>query len=109
MSFKRYEGTATEYQGTSFTRTLIKKDKIAWTAENIGYWKMVDGLGVSVASGTLEKVNTDFGFKFEVNEEDTVALLGSYLLVAYLKDTVNLGFSRIIAEYVIVYNEVKAT
>ena len=88
---------------------MIKKDKTAWLSNNIGIWKLVDGEGLTVANGDLEKVNSDFGLKFEVNEEDTITLLDTYLLVAYLKDTVNTGFSRIIAEYNIVYNEVKAT
>ena len=108
MSFKRYEGASTEYQGTSFTRTLIKKDETAWESNNIGDWKMVDEDGITVASGSLTKVNSDFGFEFEVDEEDTTSLLGTYLLVAYLRDTVNSSFARIIAEYVITYNEVKA-
>lgn len=109
MSFKRYDGASTEYQGTSFTRTLIKKDKTPWENTNIGDWKIVNELGATVASGNLEKVNSDYGLKFEVNEEDTVDLLDGYLLVAYLRDSVNAGFSRIIAQYALVYNEVKAT
>ena len=108
MSVKRYIGASTEYQGTSFTRTLIRKDKTAWLSNNVGDWIMVDVGGVTVANGALEKVNSDFGFKFEVNEEDTTNLVGTYLLLSFLKDTVNVGFSRPLAEYTIVYNEIKA-
>ena len=63
MAFKRYEGASTEYQGTSFTRTLIRKDNGIWESNNIGDWKLVDGNSTTVAFGDMVKVNDDFTVK----------------------------------------------
>lgn len=108
MSFQRYIGADTKYQGTSFIRTLTRKDKLVWAPTHTARWVLVDDTEAIILSGTLDKVNGDFGFYLEMADEDTVALEGVYLLVAYLEDSSNTSADDIIMEYTLVYNPVKA-
>ena len=107
MSFVRYIGADTKYQGTSFIRTLTRKDKLAWAPTQTSHWELVDENEVAVLSGTLTKVNGDFGFYLEIADEVTTSLEGAYLLVAYLEDSSNTAADDIMMEYTIVYNKVK--
>lgn len=109
MSFIKKEGASTEYQGESFTKTLLKRDETVWTAEDEATYILKDRLGATVVTGALTKVNGDFGLKFEIGQTDTTTLLGNYLLLVYLTNTVNTDYADVIAEYTLVYNEAKAT
>ena len=107
--FIKYEGAATEYQGESFTKTLAKRDATAWDITDEANYVMKDQDGATIDSGNLTKVNSDFGFKFEISKTVTAPILGTHIVLVYLTNTGNLDFADVIAEYVIVYNEVKAT
>ena len=109
MSFVRYIGADTKYQGTSFVRTLTRKDGATWGATHTSAWSLVDPNNAIVTSGTCDKINGNLGFYLEIPDTETVALVGNYLLVAYLYDSDNTDLSDIIMEYTLVYNEVRAT
>ena len=106
MSFKRYIGADTKYQGTSFIRTITRRDELAWKPEHTSVWELVDKNSIVVATGNLVKVNGDLGFYLEISDTQTVALDGTYLLVAYLYDSSNTDADDIIMEYTLVYREV---
>ena len=108
MSFSRYDGAATEYQGESFTRTLAKKDGVVWGANEIASYILVDKNGTEIDTGDLTKTGDNIGLEFVISESVTTALLGTYLLLVYLKDTVDTDFANVIARYTITYVEVKA-
>ena len=107
MSFKRYIGADTKYQGTAFIRTLTRKDKQPWDSTHSSNWKLVDEDEVTILTGDLTKVNGDLGFYLEIADEDTVALEGIYLLVAYLEDSTSTSADDIMMEYTLAYNRVK--
>ena len=108
MSVERYEGAGTEYQGTSFTRTLIKKDKTAWDITDEANWILFDPAGAETLTGDLTKVNSAFGLKFILTQTDTATLLGNYILVAFLTNTGDAYINEILAYYTLYYNELKA-
>ena len=71
MSFVRYIGADTKYQGTSFVRTLTRKDKEVWETKHSSDWKLVDEDKLTVATGVCPKVNGDLGFYLEVPDTET--------------------------------------
>ena len=108
MSFVRYIGADTQYQGTSFIRTLVRKDKQIWETKHSSDWTLVDVNENIVASGTCDKINGDLGFYLEIPDTDTETLEGSYLLVAYIYDSTDADLTDIFMEYTLVYNKVVA-
>ena len=108
MSFSRYDGAATEYQGESFTRTLAKQDGGPWEANEIAEYVLVDKNGIEIDGGSLTKTGDNIGLIVTISETITIPLLGTYLLLVYLKDTIDLDYANVIAKYTITYVEVKA-
>lgn len=109
MAVERYDGASTEYQGTSFTRTLIKKDKTIWSATNIGTFVLIDSTGAELISRPMNLVDSDLGLKFLLTQTDTAGLSGRFDLIAYLTDSVDTDIKEILAYYTLSYNELKAT
>ena len=106
MAYVKYEGADTKYQGTSFTRTLTKKDGSLWASNETATYKMVDSDGTEVDTGILVKSVDNTGLIFEVGKTTTATFLGEYKLVVYLEDTVNLEYSEAIAKYTITYTDI---
>ena len=109
MPFVRYAASTTKYQGTSFVRTLTRKDGEPWASTHSSDWVLVDEYGVTIATGNLIKVNIDLGLRLEVHDSETTDLKGLHKLFVYLHDSDNTTLSDIIMEYSITFKTIAAT
>ena len=108
MAFIKWLGSATEYQGESFTKSLTKDDDSIWEANETAEFQMTDVDGLEVASGSLVKSADDLSLTFTLGSTDTTALLGQYLLLVYITDTVDAEVHSVIAKYTMTYIDKKA-
>lgn len=114
MSFAKKVGAVDIYQGKSFTRSIGKKTKdgtaVAWEAEDIGDFDLYNSAGVSIVltTNTLIKSADNMSLTFVLGSTDTESLLGEYLLIANLKNSVDAEIDVTLAEYAITFEEKKA-
>lgn len=107
MAYVEYKGASTQYTGTSFTRTLVKKDGTIWEATESAYFSMVDTeTGGEVTNDLLTKSGDNLGLILEVGKSMAQSLVGRYKLLVYLEDSVNTQRSEVLAEYIINYEEI---
>ena len=108
MSFVKYVGTATEYQGESFTKSLYKEDKTAWENNDTCTFSLVNSAGIEVSVGDLILSGDKLSMTVQVPKTDTLALVGEHLLLVSLGNVSDSEFADVIAEYRITYLEKKA-
>lgn len=108
MLYIEYEGASTELQGTSFNRTLGKKDKSVWESNNTAVYVLKDSTGATVLNNSVPKTADNLGFSVDIGYDDTEALSGEYILVIYLTDTIDLEFKVPIGIYILTYSEISA-
>ena len=105
---KKVSVIPTEYQGESFAKALGKTSGLIWDANEIGTYEVVDGTGTVVSSGALSKSIDNLSLIVVIPASDTSALLGDYLLLVHLNDSIDAEFSDVIGEYKMSYKERKA-
>jgi len=108
MALVKYIGTATEYQGESFTKSLTKEDGSKWLNNEICDYVLVNSAGIEMSTGSLVRSTDELSMTVQVPSSDTESLVGEFLLLVYLKDTNDSDFANVIAEYRIEYLEKKA-
>lgn len=97
-----------EYQGESFTKGLGKTSGAIWSVEEIGTYELIDGTGNVVSSGALTKSADNLSLIATIPSGDTADLLGDFLLLYNLNDSIDVNFSDVIGEYKMSYKERKA-
>ncbi len=108
MRYNKKYAIAEDYQGESFTRSLNKESLAVWDANEVANYELIDGDGTVVSSGDLTKSGDNLSLIVSIPKTDTADLIGSYLLLVHLTDTVDTTFDDVIAEYKITYKEKKA-
>jgi len=103
MSYVEFADTTTEYQGESFVKSLAKKSKGIWEANEEANFILTDGDGVVVASDDLVKSDDDLTLTFILGKTSTADLEGVYTLLVYQTDTSNSEINNVIARYKITY------
>ena len=105
MAVVTYEGAGTEFQGTSFERTIVKKDGTDWDATHVGTLVLIDDDGVELISRTM--VIDDGGFQLTLTQTETLTLSGNYILAAFLTDAVDLDKKEALVIYILNYSKLK--
>lgn len=105
---KKYVLVPDEYQGESFTRSLLKDSAATWAATEVANYEMRDTDGAVKSSGSLDKSADNLAIIVQIPKADTASLEGNYVIYVNLEDTDDATKSDIIAEYNITYKLRKA-
>lgn len=97
-----------EYSGESVNKPISKESGLIWTANEEANYIMYDNLGATISTGDLTKSVDNLDLNLAVPYTDTEGLEGTYVLLVFLIDTIDLGYKNIIAEYRITYKKRKA-
>ena len=108
MGYAKKTGKSTEYQGESFTKSLVKDDGSIWYDNEIGVYKLIDNRGKVIATDSLIKSEDNLSLTFLLGKTQTQYLLGIYKLLVYLNDTVITEMNYVIAEYKLDYKKITA-
>ncbi len=108
MAYAKKIGTSIEYQGESFTKSLVKDDGSIWEANEVATYKLIDTKGKIIATDTLMKSVDELSLTFLLGKTDTTYLFGIYRLLVYLSDTVVTEMNYVIAEYKLDYKKITA-
>jgi len=108
MAYAKKTGTSVEYQGESFTKSLVKDDESIWKANEIATYKLIDTKGKVIATDTLMKSGDELSLTFLLGKTQTQYLFGIYRLLVYLNDSVITEMNYVIAEYKLDYKKITA-
>ncbi len=108
MAYVKKKGTSTEYQGESFTKSLVKGNESAWEDNEVAEFKLYDTSGNTVVTGSLMRSVDLLSLTFLLGKSDTIDLFGIYRLLVYLSDTVVTEMNYVIAEYKLDYKKTTA-
>ena len=108
MAYSKKTGASVEFQGESFTKSLIKDDGSEWMDNEDGSWKLFNTSGNIVANGTLTRSDDNLSLTFLLGKSSTTSLFGIYRLLVYLSDTVVTEMNYVIAEYKLDYKKTTA-
>ena len=108
MAYVKKTGISTEYQGESFTKSLVKANNTAWEDNEIAEYKLFDTKGNIITSGSLIRSVDLLSLTFLLGKTETLNLFGVYRLLVYLSDTVITEMNYVIAEYKLDYKKTTA-
>ena len=108
MAYAKKIGKSVEYQGESFTKSLIKENGTEWEDNEVAEFKLFDTAGNIVATGSLVRSVDRLSLTFILGKTSTTNLFGVYRLLVYLSDTVVTEMNYVIAEYKLDYKKTTA-
>ena len=108
MSYAKKIGTATLYQGTSFSVSVGKETGDAWLSTEDGEFEVTDEENTVVLSGNLIKSGDSISLTATIGKTDCADWEGNYKLVAYQTDTGESEIKVPIADYDLDYETTKA-
>ena len=108
MAYAKRSGTSIEYQGESFTKSLVKDNGDIWEANEISEYKLIDTAGKTVFSEALIKSADNISLTLLIGRTKTPLLFGIYRLLVYLNDTSITEMNYVIAEYKLDYRKISA-
>ena len=108
MSYAKYIGTASPYQGTSLSISLGKDDDAEWSVNEVGDFFVTNELNERVLEGVLIKSVDNLTLNVLVGKSDCVNWEGEHRLLAFQTNTDNLEIKVPIADYSLTYLTTKA-
>ncbi len=108
MGFAKFYANTLEFQGTSFSKAISRKDGEVFDSKYSAEYEVRDENNELKSDDDLTRSGDDKSFIFEIPETDTTDWLGNYKLVVYLLDSTNAAFKRPIYENNMEYNDARA-
>ena len=108
MSYAKKIGTATLYQGTSFSISVGKETGDVWASTEDGEFEVTDEENTVVLSGDLVKSGDNLSLTAIIGRTDCVDWVGNYKLLAYQTDTGDSEIRVPIVDYDLDYETTKA-
>ena len=103
MSYAKKVGSATLYQGTSFTISLGKDDGTEWESNESGVFIVTDSENTEVLNKPMVKSTDNLTLTFQIGKTDCADWDGNYKLIAYQTDSNDPEVFVPIADYDIIY------
>ena len=106
MIYNQLEKKDTQYEGSSYSSQLSRG--FAWSAEDTGYFELLDPDGAVVSTGPTTISLDSNTFDFHVPDDATTGLDGKYRLLIHLTNSNDETVDITIADYTIIYKIRKA-
>ena len=109
MFYTPLEEVEKEYQGESFYRELGKSDGSIWSSTESTYCELLRRSGGITYTIPLNRSSDHKRMLLEIPASVTTPIVGQYLLLVYLLDSLDPEIKDVVAEYKIEYLKREAT